>query len=441
MPDKNATSWLKSNTDIEIAKLPHHKYLRLGIFLSLPLVIQIPGLSKPTHAWDVTSSFKQPLTKVKKSWKSVPQQSESRFLPRIFNLIAFSPKSQSVNSFQKLNHPHPVADRPSYQANNKSLSKPQPIIHQVKPGETITKIASMYQVSSHQLIKINQIADSNVIFVDQRLQIPLAIGQGGGLDEDHSAIANSLLPKIQDANGAKTLYPLTPKTDSSKVSQPTIKPAETPLSPEETPYITNLRAEIEQLRIQYQQEQAVENKTSSATSISLGEQQVSPTTKSNSALPQRSLKSNQLKQDSLALMLPPLPNSEEYLPSTFDGYIWPAQGVLTSGYGWRWGRLHQGIDIAAPIGTPIVAAASGEVISAGWHGGYGNLIKLEHLDGSTTVYAHNNRNLVSHGQRVKQGEQIAEMGSTGNSTGSHLHFEIRLRNQKVANPLALLSSR
>ena len=77
----------------------------------------------------------------------------------------------------------------------------------------------------------------------------------------------------------------------------------------------------------------------------------------------------------------------------------------------------------------------------GWQGGYGNLVKLEHLDGSVTLYAHNSRNLVSHGQRVSQGEQIAEMGSTGYSTGPHLHFEIHTSDRKVINPLALLSKR
>ena len=148
-----------------------------------------------------------------------------------------------------------------------------------------------------------------------------------------------------------------------------------------------------------------------------------------------------LKKENISLKLPPLPASEEYLPPAFDGYMWPAQGVLTSGYGWRWGRLHRGIDIAAPIGTPVLAAASGEVIGAGWHNGYGNLIKLEHLDGSFTLYAHNDRILVSHGQRVNQGEQIAEMGTTGNSTGPHLHFEIHVKNNEIVDPLALLSSK
>lgn len=140
--------------------------------------------------------------------------------------------------------------------------------------------------------------------------------------------------------------------------------------------------------------------------------------------------------------LPPLNGPENYLPNSpaiFNGYIWPAQGVLTSGYGWRWGRMHNGIDIAGPVGTPIFAAAAGVVTYAGWNsGGYGNLVEIEHADGSFTVYAHNHRNLVREGQEVDQGEQVAEMGSTGFSTGPHLHFEIHPPGQGAVNPMAYL---
>lgn len=143
--------------------------------------------------------------------------------------------------------------------------------------------------------------------------------------------------------------------------------------------------------------------------------------------------------------LPPLSSPEQYLPNSpqkFNGYIWPAEGVFTSGYGMRWGRMHRGIDIAAPIGTPIVAAAPGEVVMAGWsNGGYGNLVKLKHPDGSLTLYAHNNKLLVHKGQEVDQGQQIAEMGSTGRSTGPHLHFEIHPAGQGARNPLAYLPKR
>jgi murein DD-endopeptidase MepM/ murein hydrolase activator NlpD len=141
--------------------------------------------------------------------------------------------------------------------------------------------------------------------------------------------------------------------------------------------------------------------------------------------------------------LPPLPSAEEFLPSAtpeFSGYIWPAQGVLTSGYGWRWGRMHHGIDIAGPIGTPIYAAAPGVVEYAGWNsGGYGNMIEVRHPDGSMTRYAHLDSVGVRSGQAVKQGEQIGEMGSTGYSTGPHLHFEVHLANRGgTVNPIAYL---
>lgn len=120
-------------------------------------------------------------------------------------------------------------------------------------------------------------------------------------------------------------------------------------------------------------------------------------------------------------------------------YIIPAKGLLTSGYGWRWGRMHQGIDIAGPTGTPIVAAADGRVQFAAWNsGGYGYLIEILHADGSLTRYAHNSRLLVQRGDLVEQGQEIALMGSTGYSTGPHCHFEIHPAGKGAVNPLAYL---
>lgn len=122
-----------------------------------------------------------------------------------------------------------------------------------------------------------------------------------------------------------------------------------------------------------------------------------------------------------------------------NGFIWPTKGTITSGFGRRWGRMHKGIDIAAPIGTPVVAAAPGVVISAGWNsGGYGNLVEIQHPDGSLTLYAHNNRILVRRGQEVTQGQQISEMGSTGYSTGPHCHFEVHPAGRGAVNPIAYL---
>ena len=119
------------------------------------------------------------------------------------------------------------------------------------------------------------------------------------------------------------------------------------------------------------------------------------------------------------------------------GFIWPADGVVTSGFGMRWGRMHEGIDIAAPIGTAIWAAAAGTVIHAGWLSGYGSLVVVDHGNGLATAYAHASAILVVLGQQVSQGETIALVGSTGHSTGPHLHFEVRI-NGVAVDPLLYL---
>lgn len=108
------------------------------------------------------------------------------------------------------------------------------------------------------------------------------------------------------------------------------------------------------------------------------------------------------------------------------GFIWPVQGYVTSGYGRRWGRMHTGIDIAAPGGTPIAAAKEGEVLYTGWMGGYGNLVAVDHGDSVVTLYAHQSRIAVVEGQQVAQGEVVGFVGTTGHSTGNHLHFEVRV---------------
>ena len=109
-----------------------------------------------------------------------------------------------------------------------------------------------------------------------------------------------------------------------------------------------------------------------------------------------------------------------------SGLAWPTNGSVTSGFGYRWGSLHAGIDIANGTGTPIRAAKAGTVILAGWNGGYGNCIVIDHGGGFSTLYGHMTRLRASEGQRVDQGDLIGDMGSTGNSTGSHLHFETRV---------------
>ena len=119
------------------------------------------------------------------------------------------------------------------------------------------------------------------------------------------------------------------------------------------------------------------------------------------------------------------------------GLIWPVEGVVVSGFGMRWGRMHEGIDITASSGTPIRAAAAGAVIHAGWLGGYGNLVVVDHGNGLATAYAHASAILVGVGQQVSQGETVSLVGSTGNSSGPHLHFEVRVNGEAV-DPLLYL---
>ena len=125
--------------------------------------------------------------------------------------------------------------------------------------------------------------------------------------------------------------------------------------------------------------------------------------------------------------------------SAAGGYAWAICAPVTSDYGRRWGRMHQGIDLGAGTGTPIAASKAGTIIFAGWHdGGFGNLVMIDHGDGVVTAYAHQSRVAVSRGATVSQGTTIGYVGSTGNSTGPHLHQEFRV-NGSTVNPRQYLS--
>ena len=266
-------------------------------------------------------------------------------------------------------------------------------IYVVKQGDTLNEIASRYGLSRQQLIEKNNIQNPDIIFVSQQITIPQTKVQESFITTGKS---NSL---VSTNNSTKIVAQNNNQEDNS--SKQNFAPQLSELDNSATDNYENYEEEIA---------------NPLGINITLG--------------------------TTITPELPPLSSPEQYLPASpaeFDGYIWPARGTLTSGYGWRWGRAHRGIDIAAPIGTPILAAAPGEVISAGWHsGGYGNLVKVKHPNGSVTLYAHNHRIMVRRGQKVTQGQQIAQMGSTGYSTGSHLHFEIRSNGKTTVNPIAYL---
>ena len=120
-----------------------------------------------------------------------------------------------------------------------------------------------------------------------------------------------------------------------------------------------------------------------------------------------------------------------------SGLIWPVQGPITSPFGMRWGRMHEGIDIGVPYGTPIHAAAAGTVIYAGWMSGYGNLVVIDHGHGLATAYGHQSALAAGNGQAVSQGQVIGYVGCTGHRFGPHLHFEVRVNGAPV-DPLGYL---
>ncbi|HEY9771989.1 MAG TPA: peptidoglycan DD-metalloendopeptidase family protein [Coleofasciculaceae cyanobacterium] len=490
--DSDANIFCPPNSiSTDTVKLANQKTFKLGMAISLAAAICVPNFNQAVHATNLVKSVApSPLSHKKDIFNSIQRQKKfSSLLPNIFSRISFSLKSQLLNlskaplasedkyasidstlasySSSKVNKASDLffasadfktakSEQVVMTAFDSSLIKPQQRIHKVVQGETINKIVKKYRVTKNDLVKLNKIKNSNIIFVDQQLKIPIKTA-ANTQPETILAAANFLQDTTQEvqsplssANFSVKLAKEASTGESSKTNK-----AELNSVTKYDPYIAKLRAEIDLLRAQHRNRSGQEQNHRS----SLAKSPLAPNSevthqlegnlnqpsqsivKANSALSKPNLSASLLKEENISLKLPPLPASEEYLPPAFDGYMWPAQGVLTSGYGLRWGRFHRGIDIAAPIGTPVLAAASGEVIGAGWHDGYGNLIQIEHLDGSFTLYAHNDRILVSHGQKVNQGEQIAEMGSTGNSTGPHLHFEIHVKNSEIVDPLTLLSSK
>lgn len=124
------------------------------------------------------------------------------------------------------------------------------------------------------------------------------------------------------------------------------------------------------------------------------------------------------------------------VPRASRQFAWPIwSGAVTSGFGIRHGTMHDGVDIAAPVGTAVHAADSGVVVFVGTLNGYGNTVIVRHSDNYVTVYGHNSRVLVSEGSRVARGQNIAEVGTSGRTTGPNLHFEVRYDNHAY-NPLA-----
>ena len=372
--------------------------------------------------------------------------------------------------------------------------------YEVKSGDTLAKIAGNYGTSVSELAKANDLSNPNQLQVDQQLIVPASQNRSNIVATAGNVATTK--QKVNDAvDGNKTVNSL---GVGGEVAVPTlIKEMQVANRSNTLPRserLNKLKQEIERLREKYRTQESgtvtpQTNKNSNSVEIPVTRPESAaipiPVQKprSNASFPvrvsrpkaavpipvptpnqdinpnfsrRRGLRfatppasfnprsqSSSVVETTVSPKLPPLAAVDRYLPKPLEdskppakGFVWPAKGVFTSGFGPRWGRMHKGIDIAAPTGTPIHAAASGVVVSAGWNrGGYGKLVDIRHPDGTLTRYAHNSKILVRKGQQVQQGQRISLMGSTGFSTGPHLHFEIRKGGKKAVNPISLLPPR
>lgn len=260
---------------------------------------------------------------------------------------------------------------------------PPPRVHVVAPGDTPAAIARRYGVELSALLQLNHIEDPRRLAVGARLLLP---------------VPAEMAPRAE---------PLEARVDPPRIDPPPADPARADPPPVEPSAGTPPPSEpVREL----------------LPTPAPPEPDVTP-----------------------AILPAPPPGDLEAMRETFarskkagqSAFIWPVDGVVTSLFGARGGARHDGIDIGAPHGSAVWAAADGKVLYAGEQKGYGLIVLLAHEGGVVTVYAHNAANLVKTGDRVEQGDPIAQVGQSGGQRSPALHFELR-RDKKPENPLAVL---
>ena len=279
---------------------------------------------------------------------------------------------------------------------------PHGIYHVVKPGQTLYTIAKTYNVELYKLMQVNNIRDPTRIKPGDRIFIP------GATRQRYVPSTASSISKMGATKGSKR--------SSKNTAEGTVHKKQERIASVDVP-----RPDVEvRLPVVKKNEKKEKSPVPRSRKVSSDRTSGRSVSKKNSA-------SGSEKKMVVALKVPRL--------------IWPVEGRVMSRFGWRGHRHHDGIDIAAPEGTPVVAAADGIVIYSGnGFRGYGNLIVIKHTPRVFTIYAHNKKNLVRKGQKVRQGQTIALVGSTGRATGPHLHFELRIGNKPV-DPLKYLPPR
>ena len=367
------------------------------------------------------------------------------------------------------NSSQPVAE-PKLQLSVKlatALSIPQALVteQRVSLRNTPTQVSAQSSQSVPELntapnTALNTKSSSVATILAPSIPASRAIEQSFGANPQPATVVAQLASEPTLQVPVKLAANLAPKVPASEsLEQQTAingKPNQVALLPEPEARMTSLEvkrleSEVDQLNTKVRDAEIKEAVRKAEEARKLEATKIAAANLNASANPDRSFDSgrsaiaNPSDRSGVSPQLPQL-TASAYLPDVRDyglstGFIWPADGVISSGFGWRWGRLHAGLDIAAPIGTPILAAATGVVDYAGWSdGGYGNMIDIRHSDGTITRYGHLNEIYVKEGQSVSQSQSIGAMGSTGFSTGPHLHFEIRPNGGSAIDPMAFLAS-
>jgi len=329
-----------------------------------------------------------------------------------------------------------VIDKKNNNINN-NVNQPEnvePIVYTVKAGDNLWNISRKYGVSVEVIIDINNLRNKGLLSLGQKLEIPAI---GGGLSNSKQKQEPTIV--TYTVVKGDTLWSISQRYDvkmRSIISVNNLKEiSRLSIGQKLKLPITNMDiAKAEG----YDQEAAAEEiiyyvkKGESLWSISR-EYNV----KLEAIIAANSITDASKISTGQQLRIPNVLGAR----SNIGNFIWPVRGRITSPYGVRvlYGRkeFHAGIDIGGPTGTNIVAAESGRVSYTGYMRGFGNVIVLSHDGGYSTVYGHNSVNLVKKGQYVKRGSVIGKVGRTGNATGPHLHFEIRLSGKPV-NPLPYL---
>ena len=355
-----------------------------------------------------------------------------------------------------------LASVPSVQAQSTEF-----VTHQVSPGENLSTIARIHGVSPLSIASLNQLTDQNVLKTNQVLKVaPTKVAPVS--PEVFQAIATATPSSSLELETEAPAPPLPGQAVQSRRYADSLMADVVKARKKYQPTVVAYRPDARSIqsvnalpapslpKVLPSRQIVNPDFVGTSTSRSLSPVTLQRVPEIRASIAPRVIARASVGVDAYAplvqpsarrMVSPEMPTigaADSYLPrgkggGAMNGFIWPSQGVMTSGYGQRWGRPHRGIDIAAPIGTPIVAAAPGVISYAGYNdGGFGYLVEVDHADGTMTRYAHNDRILVSVGQQVSQGEQISLMGSTGNSTGPHLHFEIHPGGQGAVNPMAYL---